>query len=179
MPPHHRTAVSTPHSPRPLPQFSQAIKHHGIVYCSGNIGLDPRTGQLVSGTVADRTRQALRNLAAVLAAAGSGLDRVIKANVFLVNMDDFAALNEAWDDFFPDDPKPVSNQSPLSPRSTPQRAASAPSSRLLSSFPFPWSLSTRLTKCHQCRTCVAVRQLPLGTDVEIEMMASYEEISKL
>jgi 2-iminobutanoate/2-iminopropanoate deaminase len=103
-----RTAVSTPNSPVPLPQFSQAVKYNNMIYCSGNIGLDPKTNQLVSGTVTDRTRQALCNLSAILEAGGSSLDRVVKANIFLTTMDNFAAMNAAWDEFFTENPKHVS-----------------------------------------------------------------------
>ncbi|KAK4444995.1 putative letm1-like protein [Podospora aff. communis PSN243] len=99
-------AVFTEKAPRPLPQFSQAVKYNGMVYCSGNIGLDPATWKTVEGTVKDRTRQALKNLSAVLDEAGSGLRNVVKMNVFLTTMDNFAAMNEAYDDFFTWDPKP-------------------------------------------------------------------------
>ena len=103
-----RIAISTPNAPPPLPQFSQAIKLKDMLYCSGNIGMDPATGKIVEGTVTDRARQALRNLAAVLAAGGSGFDRVVKANIFLTSMDNFNAVNAAWDEVFTQDPKPVS-----------------------------------------------------------------------
>ncbi|KAJ4021145.1 hypothetical protein NW752_004152 [Fusarium irregulare] len=126
----YREPVHTTAACAPLPQFSQAVKYNGIVYCSGAIGIDPATDDLVPGTVTDRARVALQNLKVVLEAAGSSLDRVVKANIFLADMKDFAAFNVAWDEFFPIDPKP-------------------------------------------CRTCVAVHQLPLDTDVEIEMTASY------
>lgn len=148
----YRTAVSTPNAPAPLPQFSQAVTYNKMIYCSGNIGLDPATGKLVSGTVTDRTRQALRNLSAVLAAGGSSTDRVVKANIFLTTMDDFAAMNVAWDEVFTEDPKPVSYK-------TAQRGMSRRSQLMFGM---------------QCRTCVAVHQLPFGTDVEIEMTASCE-----
>ena len=104
----YRTAVYTPSAPKPLPHFSQAVTYNNMVYCSGNIGLDPATNKLVEGTVTDRTRQALRNLRAVLEAAGSGFDRVVKANIFIPNMDNFAQVNVAWDEVFTEDPKPVS-----------------------------------------------------------------------
>ncbi|KAF4458885.1 endoribonuclease L-PSP [Fusarium albosuccineum] len=127
----YREPVFTTAACAPLPQFSQAIKYNGMVYCSGSIGIDPVTDELVSGTITDRARVALQNLKAVLEAAGSSLERVVKANIFLVDMKDFEAVNIAWDEFFPSDPKP-------------------------------------------CRTCVAVHQLPLDTDVEIEMTASCD-----
>ncbi|KAM0324391.1 hypothetical protein ACHAQA_008173 [Verticillium albo-atrum] len=120
-----RTPVFTTAASAPLPQYSQAVKYNGMVYCSGSLGIDPATEELVPGTVTDRARMALRNLAAVLEAAGSSLERVVKANIFLADMGDFEAFNVAWDEFFPAEPKPV------------------------------------------------IHQLPLGTDVEIEMTASY------
>ncbi|KAJ9148468.1 hypothetical protein NKR23_g4866 [Pleurostoma richardsiae] len=98
--------VFTDKAPKPLPQFSQAVKYNGMVYCSGNIGLDPKTWKAVEGTVTDRTRQALKNLAAVLEEAGSSLDNVVKMNVFITNMDDFAPMNAAYDEFFTKEPKP-------------------------------------------------------------------------
>jgi reactive intermediate/imine deaminase len=102
-------AVYTAGACAPLPQFSQAVKYNGMVYCSGSIGIDPATDYLVRGSVTDRARLALKNLKIVLEAAGSNLDRVVKVNVFLTDMQDFGAFNTAWDEFFPTDSKPVSN----------------------------------------------------------------------
>ncbi|KAK7736390.1 hypothetical protein SLS63_003368 [Diaporthe eres] len=99
-------SVLTDKAPKPLPQFSQAIKYNGLVYCSGNIGLDPATFAAVGGTVKDRTRQALKNLEAVLEAAGSSKRNVLKVNIFITTMDDFATMNEAYDEFFSFEPKP-------------------------------------------------------------------------
>lgn len=103
----YREPVFTPSAAAPLPQFSQAVKYNGMVYCSGSIGIYPLTDDLVAGTVTDRTRTALQNLKAILQTAGSSLDRVVKANVFLADMNDFSAMNVAWDEYFPHDPKPV------------------------------------------------------------------------
>lgn len=144
-----KEAVRTDKAPPPMPFFSQAIKCGGMVYCSGSIGMDPTTSKVIEGNVADRTvcvppflivpyhtflqtyfsqEQAIKNLAAVLEAAGSSLDNVVKVNIFLTNMENFAAMNAVYAKFFNKEPKP-------------------------------------------CRTCVAVHQLPLGTDVEIELTA--------
>ncbi|KAK6087101.1 hypothetical protein SCUP234_02194 [Seiridium cupressi] len=98
--------VYTDKAPKPLPQFSQAVKYNGTVYCSGNIGFDPATFQLVEGGVKEQTRRALRNLSTVLEEAGSSLNNVVKVNIFLTTMDNFAAMNEAWDEFFTQDVKP-------------------------------------------------------------------------
>ncbi|KAI0202854.1 L-psp endoribonuclease family protein [Astrocystis sublimbata] len=92
--------VSTQNSPAPLPQFSQAVKYNGMVYCSGSIGVDPATKGLVKGGVQPETRRAIKNLSAVLEAAGSGLGNIVKVNVFLTTMDDFAPMNEVYDEFF-------------------------------------------------------------------------------
>ncbi|RMZ77587.1 hypothetical protein DV737_g4281, partial [Chaetothyriales sp. CBS 132003] len=101
--------ILTNDAPAPLPQFSQAVTFNGTVYCSGNIGIQPGTGfQLVKGTPKDRARQALTNLQAVLKAAGSGLEHVVKMNIYLTNMDNFTQVNEAYDEFFKQDKKPVS-----------------------------------------------------------------------
>lgn len=91
----------------PLPQFSQAVKYNGLVYCSGTIGIDPATNELAPGTVTDRARMALRSLKALLESANSSLDRVVKANIFLADMKDFDAVNIAWDEYFLKQPKPV------------------------------------------------------------------------
>ncbi|EZF34232.1 L-PSP endoribonuclease Brt1 [Trichophyton interdigitale] len=129
-----KTAVLTSKAPAPLPVLSQAIVHNGMIYCSGSIGMDPKTNKIVSGGVAERTHQALRNLSAVLEAGGSSLKNVVKTNVFISTMDDFAEMNKVYQSYFKDEPKP-------------------------------------------CRTCVAVKQLPLDTDVEIECIAFLYEPS--
>ncbi|KAI0439139.1 L-psp endoribonuclease family protein [Xylaria telfairii] len=95
-----KEAVSTQSSPAPLPQFSQAIKYNGMVYCSGSIGIDVATKELVKGGVQPETRAAIKNLSAVLEAAGSNLDSIVKVNVFLTTMDDFAPMNQVYDEFF-------------------------------------------------------------------------------
>ncbi len=98
------TIVSTPDAPKAIGPYSQAVVHAGLVYCSGQIALDPRTGTLVEGDVAAQTRQVLANLAHVLEAAGSGLDRALKTTVYLKSMDEFPRMNEAYATFFPAQP---------------------------------------------------------------------------
>ncbi|KAI4093534.1 MAG: hypothetical protein LQ339_007672 [Xanthoria mediterranea] len=127
-----RRAIHTDRAPPPLPFFSQAIVCQGMVYCSGSIGMSPMTKQMVDGGVGDRTAQALNNLSAVLEAAGSSLRNVVKCNVFLSDMTNFAAMNRVYDTFF-EQPKP-------------------------------------------CRTCVAVKELPMKTDVEIECIAHLDAV---
>ncbi len=83
-------------APKALGPYSQAIVAGGMVYCAGQIPLDPGTGSVVPGGIAEQTGQVLANLRAVLKAAGSDLDRVVKTTVFLKNMNDFAAMNEVY-----------------------------------------------------------------------------------
>lgn len=90
------TVVSTPGAPKAIGPYSQAIVHGGLVYTAGQVALDPATMELVAGGVAEQADRALTNLAAVLAEAGSGLDRVIKTTVYLVDMADFGAMNEVY-----------------------------------------------------------------------------------
>ena len=90
------TVVSTPGAPKAIGPYSQAIVHGGLVYTAGQVALDPATMELVAGGVAEQADRALANLAAVLAEAGSGLDRVIKTTVYLVDMADFGAMNEVY-----------------------------------------------------------------------------------
>ena len=90
------TVVSTPGAPKAIGPYSQAIRHGGLVYTAGQVALDPATMELVPGGVAEQAERALSNLAAVLAEAGSGFDRVIKTTVYLVDMADFGAMNEVY-----------------------------------------------------------------------------------
>ena len=91
-----KRAVQTDGAPKALGPYSQAIVANGMVYCAGQIPLDPATGNLVEGGIAEQTHQVLKNLRAVLKAAGSDLDRADKKTVFLKNMDSFAAMNEVY-----------------------------------------------------------------------------------
>jgi 2-iminobutanoate/2-iminopropanoate deaminase len=92
--------VSTENAPGAIGPYSQAIKAGGMVFCSGQIPIDPATGQFVSDDVAAQTEQVLKNLDAVLQAAGSSLGSVVKTTVFLSDMNDFAAMNEVYGKFF-------------------------------------------------------------------------------
>jgi 2-iminobutanoate/2-iminopropanoate deaminase len=95
-----KTTIHTEQAPGAIGPYSQAIRTGNMVYCSGQIGLDPQQGQITARDVAGQTRQALRNLAAVLEAAGTDLRHVIKTTVFLAHMSDFAAMNEVYAEFF-------------------------------------------------------------------------------
>ena len=96
------TVVSTPGAPKAIGPYSQAIVQGGLVYTAGQVALDPATMELVPGGVAEQAERALANLTAVLAAAGSGLDRVVKTTVYLVDMADFGAMNEVYARHFGD-----------------------------------------------------------------------------
>jgi 2-iminobutanoate/2-iminopropanoate deaminase len=91
-----KTAVKTDAAPGALGPYSQAIVAGGMVYCAGQIPLDPATGNIVSGGIAAQTEQVLKNLRAVLKAAGSDLDRCVKTTVFIKNMNDFSAMNDVY-----------------------------------------------------------------------------------
>ncbi len=92
--------VSTEKAPGAIGPYSQAIKSNGLVFCSGQIPIDPATGNFVSEDIGEQTIQVFKNLTAVLEAAGSGLDRVVKTTVFLADMNDFAAMNEIYAKYF-------------------------------------------------------------------------------
>ncbi len=96
--------IATPHAPRPVGPYSQATRAGGFVFCAGHGGFDPATNRIVDGGVGAQTRQALRNLSAVLEAAGSNLGRVVKVTVFLHDWKYFKEMNEAFAEFFGDRP---------------------------------------------------------------------------
>ncbi|MCX6565420.1 MAG: Rid family detoxifying hydrolase [Candidatus Aminicenantes bacterium] len=93
--------VKTDRAPKAIGPYSQGIVAAPFVFCSGQIPIDPASGQVVEGEIEDQTRQALKNVSAVLEAAGSSLDRVVKTTVFLQDMNDFAAMNAVYAEFFP------------------------------------------------------------------------------
>lgn len=96
--------VQTDNAPKAIGPYSQAIKAGGLVFASGQIPLDPATGQLIEGSTGAQTERVLNNLKAVLEAAGSSLDRVVKTTVFLADLGDFSEMNEAYGRFFQDAP---------------------------------------------------------------------------
>ena len=95
-----RRVVSTESAPRAIGPYSQAIAAAGLVHCSGQIALDPQSGQLVGSTAAAQAERVLENLGAVLRAAGSGFESVLKCTVYLADMGDFAAVNEVYARYF-------------------------------------------------------------------------------
>lgn len=121
-------AIHTDNAPAAIGPYSQAIEVNGFVFASGQIPLDPKTGTFVEGGIKEQTRQALTNVSSILKAAGTDLAHVVKTTVYLDSMDDFAAMNEVYAEFF--------------------------------SHPFP------------ARSAVAVKKLPKGALVEVEVLAA-------
>ena len=95
-----KTQVQTDKAPKAIGPYSQGIVANGFVFCSGQIPIDPATGELNTGTIEEQTRLVLKNLGAVLEAAGSSYDDVVKCTVFLHDMNDFAKMNEVYAEFF-------------------------------------------------------------------------------
>ncbi|KAJ5778240.1 hypothetical protein N7520_001486 [Penicillium odoratum] len=126
--------IISSNAPAPPPFLSQAILMGDFVFCSGQVGCHPETGVLLTGSIGDRTKQILSNLQAVLEAAGTTLDNVVKCNIYLTSMSDYAAVNEVY--------------------------------------------AATFTKPAPARTCVCVKELPLGTDVEIECIAGVKNTNK-
>lgn len=99
-----RKVIRTPEAPRPLGVYSQAIVTDGFVFVAGQGPIDPATNQMEVGDIRSQTRRALRNVRAILEAAGSSLQHAVRMGVFLADLNDFAAMNEVFREFFPDDP---------------------------------------------------------------------------
>ncbi len=99
-----RDIILTPHAPSPPPTYSQAVRAAGLMFVSGTGPHDPATGKIVGETVQEQTRQCLKNISAILEAAGTSLDRVVSATVILLEDADFAGMNEEWIRWFPKDP---------------------------------------------------------------------------
>ncbi|KAM0540809.1 hypothetical protein ACHAPJ_013497 [Fusarium lateritium] len=128
MPDLTKREVRTGAAPPPKPFLSQGVVVGNIVYVSGSLGMDPITGKMIEGTIADRTTQALKNISNILEAAGTSLANLVKVNIFITDMEDFGTMNEAYMEVTTEGVKPA-------------------------------------------RTCVAVKQLPFNSDVEIEATA--------
>ena len=95
-----REVISTKDGPQAIGPYSQAIKANGFVFVSGQVAIDPTSQQVISGDVAAQTERVMKNLAGILKAAGSGLEKVVRSTVFLKNIGDFAAMNEVYARFF-------------------------------------------------------------------------------
>lgn len=96
--------IDTKNAPAAIGPYSQAVIHNNLVYCSGQIALHPATMQVIDGGIEKQTEQVMENLEAVLKAAGTGFDNVLKCSVFLDNMDDFPAVNKIYGRFFANKP---------------------------------------------------------------------------
>ena len=99
-----RERIQTDKAPAAIGPYSQAIRAGGFVFASGQIPIDPATGEFVKGGVGEQTEQVLKNLRAVLEAAGSSLDQIVKTTVFLADMKEFAEMNEVYAKFFSEAP---------------------------------------------------------------------------
>jgi 2-iminobutanoate/2-iminopropanoate deaminase len=92
--------ITTPHAPQPIGAYSQAVQWGNEVYCSGQIALDPQSGELVDGDAAAQAQRAIENLGAVLCAAGCHYADVVKTTIFLIDMKDFPAVNDVYEKYF-------------------------------------------------------------------------------
>jgi len=95
-----RDVVTTDRGPKPIGPYSQAIKSNGVIYLSGQVALDPKSGELIGGDIRHQTERVFENIKGILEAAGSNLHHVIKATVFLKDMNDFPAMNEVYARYF-------------------------------------------------------------------------------
>lgn len=95
-----RTVINTTQAPAPIGPYNQAVKAGNQLYVSGQIPLSPETGELIQGTISDEAQQVLKNLKAILSAAGYSFSDVVKTTIFLRNMDDFTAVNAVYAEYF-------------------------------------------------------------------------------
>src|SRR5262245_47435999 len=95
-----RQSVQTDRAPKAIGPYSQAIIANGFVFCAGQVAIDPTTGKLVEGGIGEQTAQAIKNVSAVLEAAGTSLQNVVKTTVFLHSLSDFQAMNKVYAEYF-------------------------------------------------------------------------------
>ena len=95
-----KNVITTDRGPKPIGPYSQAIKANGFVYVSGQVALDPKTGEMMAGDIEQQTERTIENLKAIVEASGTQLNHVVKTTVYLKNMDDFPAMNEVYARFF-------------------------------------------------------------------------------
>ena len=95
-----RDIVTTDRGPKPIGPYSQGVKANGFLYMSGQVALDPKTGELIGGSIAEQTERVMNNIKGILEAAGSNFHHVVKTTVFLKDMNDFAGMNEVYGKFF-------------------------------------------------------------------------------
>ena len=101
---HHRDTVTAPGAPDAVGPYSHAVRSGGVLYCSGQVPLDPATGKLVEGSIGDQTRRCLQNLGAVCAAAGAELTDAVRLGIYVTDMSSFPEVNEAYGSFFGEGP---------------------------------------------------------------------------
>jgi len=99
-----KNVIKTDNAPKAIGPYSQAVEANGFVFVSGQIPLDPKTGNLVTGDIREQTKRVMENGKAILAAAGCAMSDVVKSTIYLKNMGDFAKVNEIYGDYFPVDP---------------------------------------------------------------------------
>ena len=99
--------IHTHEAPAPIGPYSQAVRMGHTVYTSGQIAIDPETGLLIQGNISEETHQVMRNMQAVLQAAGLGFEHVLKSTIFITNMDDFGAINEVYGSYFDSETAPA------------------------------------------------------------------------
>ena len=95
-----RDIVLTERGPKPIGPYSQAVKAGGFLYMSGQVALDPKTGEMIGSTIAEQTERVMNNIKGIIEAGGSNLHHVVKTTVYLKDMNDFAAMNEVYGKFF-------------------------------------------------------------------------------
>ncbi len=100
----YKKSVSTAGAPAAIGPYTQAVIYEQLILCSGQIGLDPKTGEMAGPDSETQMRQVMQNLGEVLRAAGSSWDRVLKCTIYLADMEDFAVVNKIYGDYFPDNP---------------------------------------------------------------------------
>ncbi len=99
-----KTIVHTDNAPQPVGRYSQAVKVGNLLFVSGQLPINPDSGKLITGNFKERTRQVLNNLKNIIEAAGSNMNKVVKTNVYLTDLSNFAEVNEVYSEFFPSDP---------------------------------------------------------------------------
>ena len=102
-----KTIIHTLDAPKPIGPYSQAVRMNNLVYTSGQIAINPKSGLLIEGTIQEETHQVMRNMQAVLNAAGLDFKQVLKSTIFVTDMDDFAAINEVYGSYFDSDRAPA------------------------------------------------------------------------
>ena len=99
-----KKTINTPDAPAPIGPYSQAVLSNGILYLSGQIALNPDTGEIITDNIVDETHQVMKNIQAIINAAGLTMDHIIKCSIFIINMDDFTEINEVYGTYFNNEP---------------------------------------------------------------------------